>query len=254
MGLQTAALVAVTACLSFMCGYWFAGGASPHSERRLADYFSAADQWSDEVDSRVPQPSRRTCPLENFLGLSVHHAKLVRAATDAAAKLPSEAQAFAPLRMHPGSKSLLQDAFVRFHHLLFQHSPPLLPLHEWGARGINRSQHHMLPGWTRAATELGWTRPTGHVRPSVLSRLAHNGWILGQAGRVTKSKAVCLGWDNSEYVDLFPSCVSGERWAFKFEPRARLRALDTKRFQVRGGVFIALRDSISSIAAHVVQH
>ena len=48
---------------------------------------------------------------------------------------PAGAGACTPLKKHPSSKSILQDAFVRFHHLLFQHTPPLLPLHEWGARG-----------------------------------------------------------------------------------------------------------------------
>ena len=72
-------------------------------------------------------------PIEALLGLDKSSAS---DAVSALAKgLPIAADAFTPLQRRPGSKSVMQDAFVRFQNILFQHSPPLLPLHERGARG-----------------------------------------------------------------------------------------------------------------------
>ena len=181
---------------------------------------------------------QQECALDRLLGLDAHGHAAGASVRKLAAHVPSSAGAFAPLVSHPGSKTLLQDAFVRFHHLLYQHDPPLLPLHEWGARGIkNRTVLASLPGWTKAAYELGQIRPTGHARPSVLPRLAMNGWLLGQAAR-TRMGSVCLGWDNTEYIDVMAGC--SDKWAFVFEPKPGKRRVDVSRRLVLGDLTAAL--------------
>ena len=158
------------------------------------------------------------CPLETLLGLERDSAH--EAVAKLTAGLPAEAGAYTPLQRHPGSRTIIQDAFVRFHGILFQHSPPLLPLHEWGARGPRdrNFSNYGVPGTLmHAAMKLSEGRTAGHARPSVLPRLAHNGWIIGQAGR-TLPNSTCLGWDNTEYIEVesMPGCR--ELWVFRFLP------------------------------------
>jgi len=185
--------------------------------------------------------AERECPLEAMLGLEPRMASAEIAKL--AGGLQAEAGAFETLQQHPGSKTIIQDAFVKLHHLLFQHRPPLLPLHEWGARGPKNKNFSSfaVPGsWTHAAMALSLNRPTGHARPSVLPRLAHNGWIIGQARR-TPPNASCLGWDNVEYIDddVMPSCR--ERWVFRYAARSEDWRIDRKRRIITGDLAVAVQ-------------
>ena len=147
-------------------------------------------------------------PLEALLGLDK------ASASDAVAKLarglPTEADAFTPLQRRPGSKTVIQDAFVRFQHMLFQHSPPLLPLHERGARGT-RDRNVSNYG---AAAPLG-ARPSS-ARPAASARRAAKGGASPQSrsaavtARSAASKrraAKASGFDHS------PNEVGGETWS-----------------------------------------
>ena len=148
-------------------------------------------------------------PLEALLGLDK------ASASDAVAKLarglPTEADAFTPLQRRPGSKTVIQDAFVRFQHMLFQHSPPLLPLHERGARG---PRDRNVSNYGGAAAPLG-ARPSS-ARPAASARRAAKGGASPQsrsaavAARSAASKrraAKASGFDHS------PSEVGGETWS-----------------------------------------
>ena len=205
---------------AFACGFLAGrGDAQPPAStaRRLAE---------------IRRPPYTTCPLEALLGLE--RASASEAVAKLAAGLPAEAGAYTPLQRHPGSRTILQDAFVRFHGMLFQHSPPLLPLHEWGARGPRDKNfsNYGAPGTVmHAAMRLSEGRSAGHARPSVLTRLAHNGWIIGQAER-TLPNSTCLGWDNTEYIEAesMPGCR--ERWVFRF---ANQRSVIDRRHRVIAG-------------------
>lgn len=206
-----------------------------------------ADDDEEEEDisnrpRRLQHESSLSCPLESLLGLGA--SKSSRAVAQLMARLPAEARELiqSPLHQHGGSKTILQDAFVRFHHLLYMHSPPLLPIHEWGARGM-RNRTRDAVGWTREAFSL--LSPMGHARPSVLPRLAHNGWVLGQAHRASTPNSTCLGWDNTEYIDLLPGCQSGERWSFRFEARPRQRGVDRRRRLIKGDLTLPVPGSES---------
>ena len=66
------------------------------------------------------QQDGNRCALEALLGLQPHESRA--AVAQFTANLPARARAWqAKLIKHPGSRTILQDAFVRFHHLLFQH-------------------------------------------------------------------------------------------------------------------------------------
>ena len=177
------------------------------------------------------------CPLETLLGLERDSAH--EAVAKLTAGLPAEAGAYTPLQRHPGSRTIIQDAFVRFHGILFQHSPPLLPLHEWGARGPRdrNFSNYGVPGTLmHAAMKLSEGRTAGHARPSVLPRLAHNGWIIGQAGR-TLPNSTCLGWDNTEYIEVesMPGCR--ELWVFRFAKQRSV--IDRRRRVIAGDLAVA---------------
>lgn len=213
----------VLLAVAFACGFLAGRGATkhPNSARRLAQ---SAEQHA--------------CPLEALLGLELGVTS--EAVAKLATGLPAEAGAYTPLQRHPGSKTILQDAFVRFHHLLFQHAPPLLPLHEWGARGPKDKNfsNYGAPG-TRMHAAMKFSlgrRGVGHARPSVLPRLAHNGWIIGQAGR-TRPNSTCLGWDNTEFIgaELMPGCQ--ERWVFRFSKQRG--AIDHRHRVITGDLAVA---------------
>ena len=177
------------------------------------------------------------CPLETLLGLERDSAH--EAVAKLTAGLPAEAGAYTPLQRHPGSRTIIQDAFVRFHGILFQHSPPLLPLHEWGARGPRdrNFSNYGVPGTLmHAAMKLSEGRTAGHARPSVLPRLAHNGWIIGQAER-TLPNSTCLGWDNTEYIEVesMPGCR--ELWVFRFAKQRSV--IDRRRRVIAGDLAVA---------------
>eukprot|EP00966_Prymnesium_polylepis_P166742 3854221-Prymnesium_polylepis.1 len=149
------------------------------------------------------------CALERLLGLSEENssraavAHLVSRLRSVRAKgTPLTSPAFTPLRQHPGSSSVLQDAFVRLHHLLFQVG--WLPIHEWGARGFRNGSGSgcsgpACDGWLHEAYTVPFNQVNGHARPSVLARLAINGWTRAQ-GRRTSANSTCLGWDTVEYI------------------------------------------------------
>ena len=226
--------ISTAVVVSFACGY-FAGhrGAPAVSAsvggRNLGECASTSLPAQQEASS--------DCAFQDLLGLDKVSASTAVAAL--ASGLPSQSRAFEPLTRHPGSKSILQDAFVRLHHLLFQHEPPFLPLHEWGARGVRNFSSFGTPGTlVHAAMQLSQSH-TGHARPSVLSRLAHNSWILGQARR-TPPNSTCLGWDNFEYInpDVMPGCRW--RWKFIFESRSAHWRVDTKHRVVAGDISVAV--------------
>ena len=122
---------------------------------------SNGNHLSGEPGRQLQATHHEDCPLEALLGLEPSMARL--AVTKLAGGLQAEAGAFVPLVQHPGSKTILQDAFVKLHHLLFQHRPPLLPLHEWGARGPKSKNFSSFaaPGsQTHAAMTLSINRRT----------------------------------------------------------------------------------------------
>ena len=100
-------------------------------------------------------------PLEALLGLD--KASASDAVSTLAKGLPIAADAFTPLQRRPGSKSVMQDAFVRFQNILFQHSPPLLPLHERGARGP-RDRNFSHSGTAAPGARPSSTRPPASAR------------------------------------------------------------------------------------------
>ena len=202
---------------------------------------SNGNHLSGEPGRQLQATHHEDCPLEALLGLEPSMARL--AVTKLAGGLQAEAGAFVPLVQHPGSKTILQDAFVKLHHLLFQHRPPLLPLHEWGARGPKSKNFSSFaaPGsQTHAAMTLSINRPNGHARPSVLARLAHNGWILSQAHRMPPN-STCLGWDNHEYIndEVMPSCR--ERWVFRYAARPADWRIDRRNRVITGDLAVAVQ-------------
>ena len=202
----------VTYGVGLLTGWLLWAAPAPDGERQLSNDATASE-----------------CPLEDLLGITstVAHVAVSHFAT----RLPAEAGAHTPLQSHPSSKSILQDAFVRLHHMLFLHTPPLLPLHEWGARML--LSRPPTNSWLHSAYTIPFNRSWGHARPSVLSRLAINGWLQAQGVR-TSQNATCLGWDNTEYVEemYMPGCT--RRWSFKFESRRERWRVDRRRHVIVG--------------------
>ena len=126
-------------------------------------------------------------PLEALLGLD--KASASDAVSTLAKGLPIAADAFTPLQRRPGSKSVMQDAFVRFQNILFQHSPPLLPLHERGARGPRDRN------FSHSGTAASGARPSSARPPA-----------SGRRRRAAKPKTSAGG-------DFSASEVGGATWS-----------------------------------------
>ena len=152
------ARIVVLLAAAFACG--FLAGRGDDVQQNPADSARRLAQVSQQYAiCRLEATSMG--PLEALLGLD--KASASDAVSTLAKGLPIAADAFTPLQRRPGSKSVMQDAFVRFQNILFQHSPPLLPLHERGARGP-RDRNFSHSGTAAAGARPSSARPPASAR------------------------------------------------------------------------------------------
>ena len=131
--------------------------------------------------------------MSAFLGLRGESLREVGAFLGALPKATRDAPSLSRHGRHVGGKALLQDAFVRMHRQLFDLG--LLPLSRWG-EGRD-----------------------GGLRTSTISRPGFLQFLREQSYRV-RPNSLCLGWDDTRYVDaLFPGCNRSRTWIFQFVDR-----------------------------------
>ena len=202
LGTLCVLLAASMFIVGFVAGHAFASQ-SAAAERRLAE-----EQCGSGLDE--------------LLGITPEWARAIR--TDIQSLRPSRRPRWErPLHKHYKSKSVLQDVFVRYHSLCFQIG--LLPITGWGVgRAFDVSDQ--TPEWMRLASERGKSNPARykeyHAGPSVLTRFAWNEFMRVQAPRVSAG-AACLGWDNTEYVDMVPNCDENRTWSLVYAPGDKVR-------------------------------
>ena len=191
---------------AFVCGFFAGrGDVQQHpasSARRLAQVSRQYAVCRLEAQSAGP--------LEGLLGLD--KASASDAVAQLAKGLPFDADAFTPLQRRPGSKTVIQDAFVRFQHMLFQHSPPLLPLHERGARGPRDRNFSNHGGAAPLRARPSSARPAASARRAAKGSASPNTRSAAVTARSAASKrraakASAAGADHSA------SEVGGETWS-----------------------------------------
>mmetsp|Transcript_30546 Transcript_30546/g.50578 ORF Transcript_30546/g.50578 Transcript_30546/m.50578 type:complete len:299 (+) Transcript_30546:221-1117(+) len=99
-----------------------------------------------------------------------------------------------PIRRHPGSRSVLQDVFVRLHGLLYDQD--LLPLSTWGeGRGFG----------------------TSNIYKDNVARIATTEFVRDHS-RLVPHGSACLEWDQLLYVKSIPGCEQKHAWIYRFDP------------------------------------
>ena len=136
------------------------------------------------------------CVLDSLVGL-VH-----------AEDLANETAASTPLQRHPTSVSILQDAYVAFHRLMFTRN--LLPLSPWG---LGRCP----AGSSSYCTAKGALAHSANAYDaSVVVRFAMARFFKEFAQWVPKG-AACLEWDGRRAIGKhLPNCAAERSWSFLY--------------------------------------
>ena len=185
------------------------------------------------------QANQPSCVLDAALGLGNPEEQAVLRAQLASAGVEPVGER---LVQHGASASIAQDAFVRFHRLLY--SRHWLPLSYWGigrcAMGSSRycgggfrdaklQAHHRASSRTyqasvvvRHAMSSFYKQVAPLVSPaSTRDTILHARSKLRLSAAAHQDGAICLEWDMPQYSALIPSCTRGASWSFIYKAAAK---------------------------------